>query len=490
MPIADGAGGGRRGKKPPRTPILVAPTPGQTSTLGTTASAPAPAKVLGGSKVNGTGSTGKTGSSSGSASTATSAVSSAQAAYDAAQRKRDQAAVDRNVRDAEGLQGQVEALKVALGLNSRDGKLNGTFRKALRQRLDNINLVRNQQEDILTDGYGQRLDSLKADASNNLTAATDSGITNETNRGRERVSALSEAFAQGAGESDALKVQLHSLRNWDANQNDINRAYYDGARSIDGSINDLNVDTRTGLSNIFSEANADKQQMWDNFRNQTAESQTQLGNVLGQQAEYYGLAVEANANAAGGGGGGKTTLKATAKAGASGKGKSVKKGEGKTLGIKQADGPGKGRPPVPTGDLTRTWNSRPGGPNTDQAALADAAVSGFGRNPGGRPQRGQGKSTATASASITLGKGKKGRKPKNDGTLRERQDAATTASDAAFMGAAKTQGKVWDNPGLPDRILNWRGETIETPRLANTIFTMTPSSVPLAKPEGATLRKW
>lgn len=485
MPIADdGGGGGRRGKKPPRGPILVAPAPGQTSSLGATVSAPAvaPAPVLGGTKVKGTGTgSGSMSSSSGSSGYSSASSSSAGYDYEAAQRKRDQAAVDRNVRDAEALQGQVAALRRALGLNSRDGKLNGTFRKALGKRLDNIKLVLGQQEDILLDGYDQRLDSLKADAQNNLTAATDSGITNETNRGRERASALSEAFAQGAGESDALRVQLHSLRNWDANQNDINRAYFDGARSIDGAINDLNVDTRTGLSNIFSEANADRQQMWDNYRNQTAESQTQLGNVLGQQAEYYGLAIEAGAASSGPSLTTKATASASAKAGGKGKGKSVQKG-GKTLG-----GP-KAKDIVPTGDLSMEWNARPGGPNTDQAEIT--GITGFGRNPGGRPQKGQGKSNATASASVTLGKGKKGRKSKNDGTLRERQEAAVSASDKQFMGAAKTAGQVWDNPGLPGRVLNWRGETIATPRLANSVYSADLSSEPLKAPEGATLRKW
>lgn len=480
MPIASDSGSGGTRRRPPRGgPILVAPT--ATAPV----VAPAAAPVLGGKGGTGgrpAGSVNKATTAAGNSS-ASSSVSSAQAAYEASQRKAAEAARDRNVRDAENMQGQVEALRRALGLNSRDGKLNGTFKKALHKRLANINLVRDQQLDIVRDGFEDRLDSLQADADNNNTAASDSSITNETNRGRERASAISEAMAQGAGESDSLKVQLHALRNWDANQNDINRAFYDGARSIDGAVNDLNIDTRTGLANVFSEANADKQQMHDNFWNQTSESQTQLGNVLGQQAEYYGLAREAMDGL---GKPGKTVTKTKASSSSSSTTKAGSKmlgaPKGKTAQVTSA---------VPGGVIDvkdREFNARPtatvqsqviaGGPDDGRPAAGDQDVPKDWDKPGQKLGNKGG------------GKGRPKRGAPGSGSLRERQEAAAAASDKQFMGATKSTKKVWKNPGLPDEIENWQDTKLDTVPLANSLYAAARTVSPLKAPEGATLRKW
>lgn len=479
MPIAGDSGGGSGTRRRPLRsgPVLIAPT--TTVAPATTDTGTAP---LGTPKTPSSGGGAGSGSSAGGGSA--SSASSAQASYEASQRKASQAARDRNVRDAENLQGQVEALRRALGLNSRDGKLNGTFRKALNLRLSNINLVRDQQLDIVRDGYDDRLDSLKADAANNATAASDSSLTNETNRGRERSSALSEAFAQGSGESDALRVQLHSLRNWDANQNDINRAYHDGARSIDGAVNDLNIDTRTGLANVFSEANADKQQMHDNFWNQTSESQTQLGNVLGQQAEYYGLAREAAVGA--GGPGAKSSSKSSSSS------KSTTKPGHKILGKSgsqaQVQGGKRGDfidpSDQPLLQQTRPFDARPaaglaGGPDGGRPVAGDEGVPRDWDKPGKK------------LGSKGGGKGRPKRGQVGSGSLKERQETAASASDKQFMQATKSTKQVWKNPGLPDEILNWSGQTIDTQRLSNSFYD--PNSVSnqqLKAPEGATLRKW
>lgn len=97
----------------------------------------------------------------------------------------------------------------------------------------------------------------------------------------------------GAGESDILRAQQMSLRNWQANQSEISRAYFDSLTSANASRVDMTVDTRTSLINNQMQAEADREQYWNQYYDRRSETLTALGNALGQQAEYYGLADEA-----------------------------------------------------------------------------------------------------------------------------------------------------------------------------------------------------
>lgn len=199
------------------------------------------------------------------------------------QRKQQRKASQRYMDDAAALRGQVRALRRAL---------NGGFRRALDIRLANIGLVTGQQQKQVMQGYRERVGSLAGAAKDNEKAAAGQGFLNLSNRGRERANALSEAMLQGAGESDILRSQEMSLRNWNANQGEVNRGFFDTLRTVNSSLTDLNVDTKTARMNLAAEANADREQLYNSFYAQRAEALTQLGNVLGQQGEYYGLANE------------------------------------------------------------------------------------------------------------------------------------------------------------------------------------------------------
>ncbi len=477
MPLADGAGGGKK-KGGGRKPIVVF-NPVTSATTTVTGQAPATGgggtKPLGAPKGGGTSSSSKSGSGS-----ASSSASSAATDYTKQQRARDTAARDRYVEDAENMGGQVAALRAALGMDTKK-KLDGTFRQALNQRLQNVKLVRNEQMDLLKDGFADRSASLDADEKNNEIAMGDSSGLNTSNMLRERMSAVTEAMSQGAGESDTMRAQMMSLRNWDANQDGINRAFADGQRSIANSRNDLLVDTRTGLNNVWSESNADREQLWTNFYNQRSESQTQLGNVLGQQAEYYGLAAEANQNA--GGPGAKTTTSSssssTSKSSKSSKG-TDKKGKGRTATV--LGGPKAGA----TASASAEFEGRATPP----------AVLGVGGPDGGRPTADKGRVPRDWDKGKDLGKPKRGRPGKEanralTGSMRDRQDAAAAASDKVFMQASKTQGKVWENPGTPEWLKEWGPQAKAPAPVANSVLVDNVSGTRAMKaPEGATLRKW
>jgi hypothetical protein len=186
-------------------------------------------------------------------------------------------------RQAENLEAQAAALRHALKID---------FKQGLQTKLSNINLILRQSDNDLLSGYRDRYAQLKGSAEDNAKAQSTQTMGNISNHLRERSDAMSEVAAQGAGESDALAAQMMSLRNWNANQSEIQRSNFDTLRSINSGLTDLNVDTATNRKNLAIQALADKEMLWTNYFNQRSEAWTQLGNIRGQQADYYDMAKE------------------------------------------------------------------------------------------------------------------------------------------------------------------------------------------------------
>lgn len=202
------------------------------------------------------------------------------------EKKAKRKASTRYLEQAATMQKQAKALRMALGKKG--------FRAALETSLANVDLITRQQDRMLRRDFRTRLRSLREAEVDNEKAAAGASYANLANRGQERMAALAEATANGAGESDMLRAQQMSLANWNANQNEINRSFYDTRTSVNASIRDLNADTRTARINVATEADADRQQLWTTYYNQRSETLTNLGNTLGQMAEYYGMAKEAD----------------------------------------------------------------------------------------------------------------------------------------------------------------------------------------------------
>lgn len=157
--------------------------------------------------------------------------------------------------------------------------LNKGFAAARDTKLANIKKITEQQDAELMRGYEARTTSLLAADKDNEKAESDASFANLANRARETGNMLDEFIVQGAGETDMLKAQLMSLRNWDSNQADVNRSYFDTQRSVNSAINDLNATTRTARINLQTEALSDYEQVHTNYYNQRADAYTQLGNI-------------------------------------------------------------------------------------------------------------------------------------------------------------------------------------------------------------------
>ena len=188
-------------------------------------------------------------------------------------------------------------------LTALQGLLKGGFAKAREQKLKNAHTLYAAQDKDLVNGYNSRMAGILKNRDDNEKSEVDASFANLSNRARESTDLLAQAASQGAGETDTLKTQLMAIRNWDANQADVNRSYFDTQRSINSSIADLNADTRTARMNLAVDALGDYDQIWTNYYNQRADAYTQMGNIHAnpysdshdpKSTTYAGMAKEAS----------------------------------------------------------------------------------------------------------------------------------------------------------------------------------------------------
>ena len=188
-------------------------------------------------------------------------------------------------------------------LTALQGLLKGGFAKAREQKLKNAHTLYAAQDKDLVNGYNSRMAGILKSRDDNEKSEVDASFANLSNRARESTDLLAQAASQGAGETDTLKTQLMAIRNWDANQADVNRSYFDTQRSINSSIADLNADTRTARMNLAVDALGDYDQIWTNYYNQRADAYTQMGNIHAnpysdphdpKSTAYAGMAKEAS----------------------------------------------------------------------------------------------------------------------------------------------------------------------------------------------------
>ena len=189
----------------------------------------------------------------------------------------------RYLESAANLELQAKALRHALKTD---------FKNALNQNLGDVGQVLAGQIAQLKLGHGQRAQSFLAAADNTVKATASSSEQGFSNLTRERADSMSSILEQGAGETDAMRAMLISARNWQANTHEANRAYFDSLQTVNQGIGDLNIDTRNAMSNAFTSSEGEKDRLWQDFYNKRSETYTQLGNVKGQQADYYAQAKE------------------------------------------------------------------------------------------------------------------------------------------------------------------------------------------------------
>jgi hypothetical protein len=263
---------------------------------------------------------------------------------------------------AGNLEAQAKAIKEALKTQ---------FGSARDQNLADISMQLNRQIAELKSGHQLRAQQFLGAAKDTEAATAGAAEQGISNLVRERADSLSAILEQGAGETDAMRAMVLSARNWHANQSEVNRSYFDSMRSVNSGINDLNLDTRGQMVGATSSAEGERDRIWQDFYNRRSEAFTQLGNIRGQQRDYYA--------------------------------------EAKEMGVS--------------------------------------------------PKKGA-------------------------------ESSAKTESEKAFMDAAKESGKSYVQQDIPTWLKQWQGQEQLTARQSNSNLAAAMTFEPIARAEGATLRKW
>lgn len=169
-----------------------------------------------------------------------------------------------NALDAlKGLVGKGEGSHAAV----RDNAL-AALDEALKSKLEQIRTT-----------FDAGVSGLQENLRDNEEAEAESSFANLLNRARERGDLITQALQLGAGESDQLRAQQQALKNWESNQTEANRAFFDTRSSVNASISDLNSSTRTGMMNEELSSNAAKGARWDEFYDAMARSYTDMANL-------------------------------------------------------------------------------------------------------------------------------------------------------------------------------------------------------------------
>jgi hypothetical protein len=184
---------------------------------------------------------------------------------------------------ASNLQKQAQAIRQALDVD---------FASARDNNLGDISKTLTEQLAALKTGHAQRANQFLLSGQDAEKATGDTAERGLTNAVRERQDALTNILEQGAGETDTMKAMLMSARNWSSNAGEANRAYFDSMRSINTGIVDLNLDTKSALAGAATSAEGERDRIWQEYYNNRSQAFTQLGNVKGQEADFYAQAKE------------------------------------------------------------------------------------------------------------------------------------------------------------------------------------------------------
>ena len=234
-------------------------------------------------KTNGTGKTTTT-SSGGTSSKAVDPYAKARADQLADQKKAEQKAATRFLAQAERLKQQAEALKVALGSSG--------FQAVLRRELENADLEYNEEDALILAQYGRGKSALEQQAGTAEDSRARTLQESGQNAARERNEALQQGIANGVGATDMLRAQSASLRNWSFNVGQVQANYTDEISSLQSEHSQMVNSVVTARQAAWREREQQRSQLYRGFHDNYGQVLTEVGNKLGEAAQYYDMANE------------------------------------------------------------------------------------------------------------------------------------------------------------------------------------------------------
>lgn len=119
--------------------------------------------------------------------------------------------------------------------------------------LANADLTFNNTLSGVLSSYTSAVDDYGKSAERNKEDEASKSAANVTNRARERMGNLSQVLSQGGGETDALRALLTVFQNYDANQLDVTRSFYDTERQINSQIAGANAQAATNRQSAWQQ---------------------------------------------------------------------------------------------------------------------------------------------------------------------------------------------------------------------------------------------
>lgn len=206
-----------------------------------------------------------------------------------ADQKRDQLAAEKKAAarlsaQAARLGQQAEALKVALGSTG--------FRATLNRDLGNANLVFSESDALVLSQYNRgktELEKQKGTSEENRARSLQEA---GQNAGRERNEALAQGIQNGVSATDMIKAQAASLRNWSLNANQVQTNYTDEVNSLQSEHSQMVNTVVTSRQQAWREREEQRTQLYRGYYDNLGQVYTEIGNKLGESAQYYDMANE------------------------------------------------------------------------------------------------------------------------------------------------------------------------------------------------------
>ena len=204
------------------------------------------------------------------------------------QRAQESKAAARLSAQAARLRQQADALKLALGSKG--------FAAELKRQLGNADLEFREEDALVLSQYERGKKALEQQKSTTEDQRSRSLQENGQNAGRERNEALQQGIENGISATDMIKAQSASLRNWSLNAQQAQTNYTDEVNGLQSEHSQMVNSVITSRQTAWREREQQRSQLYRGYYDNRGQVLTEIGNKLGESAQYYDMANEQKAS--------------------------------------------------------------------------------------------------------------------------------------------------------------------------------------------------
>jgi hypothetical protein len=182
------------------------------------------------------------------------------------------------------LREQANALKLALGAKG--------FQAELKRQLGNADLEFSEKDKLVLSQYERGKGALEKQAGTTEDQRALSLQDSGRNAGRERNEALQQGIENGISATDMIKAQAASLRNWSFNVQQTQTNYTDEINGIQSEHDQMVNSVVSSRQAAWREREQQRGQLYRGYYDNRGQVLTEIGNKLGESAQYYDMANE------------------------------------------------------------------------------------------------------------------------------------------------------------------------------------------------------